>query len=510
MQRPGHKINPRDADPNEYITFIRSLQNSANSDGAEHILKAIAAQVKRIMVKRFMLIGTLEEAAYNGVFAGRNWNHGQAIELVLRRPNGQFYPLSYLLSVMAHEMAHITHMNHGPEFKRLNVAITKDIAGLQAQGYYGDGFWSDGKRLHDGVSLGAEGLKANELPRYVCGVTKSDARMARIFRGRGPASSRDPKMVNGEASHRSGRQTQRRYKAGARNYVDMGESSGRLDGLRELTKEDHEWRKGWTDERVRELVRQGVEEKKAKRRAADQFKKEHPWYKAGSTRGKQAKSKTAAADRAWAYERLLGIGSRSKERDEPDELDLKVQAPAEDETSGSDEDGTQILNVEDPRLSVEERQKELDTEHGNVAPSGSRRPEWQEFFAEVSASTAGRDSRAFDRSGPSSGKSSSAMGRELSRPGVIEILDSSDEGRVPHKRVRKAKEDAGSTKLQSRSVRRQTVSSPTSERDVIRERRLRALGGTALGGTVTTLSGTARHNGDRSVSKATTGPTDKR
>ncbi|GMK58823.1 hypothetical protein CspeluHIS016_0602650 [Cutaneotrichosporon spelunceum] len=491
MQRPGQpltfrsKINPRDADPNEYITFIRSLQNSANSDGAERILKAIAAQVKRIMAKRFMLIGTLEEAAYNGV------------------------------------MAHITHMNHGPEFKRLNVAITKDIAGLQAQGYYGDGFWSDGKRLHDGVSLGAEGLKANELPRYVCGVTKSDARMARIFRGRGPASSRGPKMVNGEASHRSGRQTQRRYKAGARNYVDMGESSGRLDGLRELTKEDHEWRKGWTDERVRELVRQGVEEKKAKRRAADQFKKEHPWYKAGSTRGKQAKSKTsdfwrnstnpsAAADRAWAYERLLGIGSRSKERDEPDELDLRVQAPAEDETSGSDEDGTQILNVEDPRLSVEERQKELDTEHGNVAPSGSRRPEWQEFFAEVSASTAGRNSRAFDRSGPSSGKSSSAMGRELSRPGVIEILDSSDEGRVPHKRVRKAKEDAGSTKLQSRSVRRQTVSSPTSERDVIRERRLRARGGTALGGTVTTLSGTARHNGDRPVSKATTGPTDKR
>lgn len=37
-------------------------------------------------------------------FAGRNWNHGQTVELVLRRPDGRFYPLPYIMSVMCHEV----------------------------------------------------------------------------------------------------------------------------------------------------------------------------------------------------------------------------------------------------------------------------------------------------------------------------------------------------------------------------------------------------------------------
>ncbi|BEI99116.1 hypothetical protein CcaverHIS631_0401590 [Cutaneotrichosporon cavernicola] len=515
MQRPGHKINPREADPNEYITFIRSLQNRANPAEAEHILKAIAAQVKRIMGERFMLIGTLEEAAYNGVFAGRNWNHGQTVELVLRRPNGQFYPLSYMLSVMAHEMAHITvcssgdgvdikHMNHGPEFKKLNAAISKDIADLQAQRHYGDGFWSDGKRLHDGALLGAEGLKANELPLYVCGVTKSDARKTGTRRGCGPASSRARKMVDGEASHRSGRQTERRRKYGARNNVDMGESSGRLDGLRELTKEDHEWRKEWIDELVTQFVGQGLEEKKAKRRAADQFKKQNPWYRAGNTRGKQAKSKTAAADRAAAYERLLGIGSQPKPEDEEDKLELTAYESEEGE--GSSNDDIQIMDVEDPHVSIEERRKELDTEHNGETsgPSGGLRPEWEEFFAQPATSKAGRELRGSDRSGMSSGRSSFPKGRGRAAASCdepIEILDSSDEECEPHKRFRTAKGDGDSTKHLTRGTGRQTqasTSSSFSERDLIREQRLRA-----LGGATTTLSGTSHPSGGRSVSKAT-------
>ena len=81
-----------------------------------------------------MFIHTLEEAAFNRVFAGRNWNHGQVsclscsngvqaytpqtIELVLRGPTGRFMPLQYISSVMCHEMAHIEQMNHGPKFQK--------------------------------------------------------------------------------------------------------------------------------------------------------------------------------------------------------------------------------------------------------------------------------------------------------------------------------------------------------------------------------------------------------
>lgn len=54
----------------------------------------------------------------------------------------------------------------------------------------------------------------------------------------------------------------------------------------EITKEDRERRQTWIDVRVAKLVREGIEEKKAKRRAADQFKKENPWYREGSSRGK--------------------------------------------------------------------------------------------------------------------------------------------------------------------------------------------------------------------------------
>ena len=63
--------------------------------------------MKKIMKERFMFVGTLEEAEFNRVvsvagvhgghhlqwqFAGRNWNHGQSIELVLRNARGQFLP----------------------------------------------------------------------------------------------------------------------------------------------------------------------------------------------------------------------------------------------------------------------------------------------------------------------------------------------------------------------------------------------------------------------------------
>ena len=60
---------------------------------------------------------------------------------------------------------------------------------MQARGYFGDGFWSDGRRLKDSAKMGAEGLRGlsesftitrlmaskgpSDFPEYVCGVSAS-------------------------------------------------------------------------------------------------------------------------------------------------------------------------------------------------------------------------------------------------------------------------------------------------------------------------------------------------
>ena len=87
---------------------------------------------------------SLTEYEHNREFAGRNWNAGEIIELVLRRPDHSLYvppscdvrtpvvrltprlhsprsaPYLFVLSVMCHELAHIEQMNHSPEFRRVS------------------------------------------------------------------------------------------------------------------------------------------------------------------------------------------------------------------------------------------------------------------------------------------------------------------------------------------------------------------------------------------------------
>lgn len=55
----------------------------------------------------------------------------------------------------------------------------------------------------------------------------------------------------------------------------------------EITAEDKEARQKWIDNMVQQLTSSGVGEAKAKRQAAGMFDEVHPWYKQGSTRGKQ-------------------------------------------------------------------------------------------------------------------------------------------------------------------------------------------------------------------------------
>lgn len=139
------KLNLRESDPNPQITFITALPldvvlNGARQRGRQvklvdrlaldngssssavtsssssaapipseqdalQMLKMLAAQVSRIMKSRGMRVNSFEEYPYNKVFAGRNWNHGEVVELVLRKPDGRFWPVRWLQKVLCHEVS---------------------------------------------------------------------------------------------------------------------------------------------------------------------------------------------------------------------------------------------------------------------------------------------------------------------------------------------------------------------------------------------------------------------
>ncbi|WWC86328.1 uncharacterized protein L201_001201 [Kwoniella dendrophila CBS 6074] len=345
------------------------------------------------MRDRFMQVHTLEEAEFNRVFAGRNWNHGQSIELVLRGPTGRFLPMSYIISVMCHEMAHIEQMNHGPKFQKLMAEIKADVSRLQARGYYGDGFWSDGKRLRDSVRMGGEGYRASDFPEYVCGVSAADARKAKRPT-RGPGSSRAPGLVKGEASHRSGRQTEYKRKAGMKNNADMGEGGSRLDGGRQITKEDREQRKSYIEDISQALLDQGMSLTKAKKRAGEMWEEDNPWWKDGSTRGKVAKSKNATEMRAAAAEaRLRALAGPSTSEIKPP-ITPKDEENEEVNTSEEEEDVKPVFDeydeVDDPHINAEERRKEMEDEM-NDEEREALRGGWEEYISPLKSGGSSKD-----------------------------------------------------------------------------------------------------------------------
>ncbi|RXW21045.1 hypothetical protein EST38_g4815 [Candolleomyces aberdarensis] len=134
------RLNETEVNPNPHVNFITALPSIPEiQEESRQLLRALAAQVKPIMKSHGFVVNSLEEYEYNQVFAGRNWNHGETVELVLRRPGGEFYPTSWLMSTLCHELAHIKHMNHGPGFQALWKLLRLEVRQLQERGYYGDG-----------------------------------------------------------------------------------------------------------------------------------------------------------------------------------------------------------------------------------------------------------------------------------------------------------------------------------------------------------------------------------
>lgn len=86
-------------------------------------------------------------AKYNSEFAGRNWNGGEVVEIVLRSPSGVFYPHKMLCSVMAHELAHNREMNHGKNFRKIDKMYRQLVFSLIGRGFFGTGLWGEGRTL---------------------------------------------------------------------------------------------------------------------------------------------------------------------------------------------------------------------------------------------------------------------------------------------------------------------------------------------------------------------------
>lgn len=165
------RINDKDTTRNPFINFVTALPGPRH-DEALRRLQQLSAMVKPLMQEQGFHVNSLEQYEWNREFAGRCWNNGEVVELVLTSANGEWMPLQYVLYVFCHELAHIKHMNHIP---RLHGALTRHLKELalqkQRQGYYGDGLWSAGRQLEGGGFVGGLGMHQGDeqLPEHVCG-----------------------------------------------------------------------------------------------------------------------------------------------------------------------------------------------------------------------------------------------------------------------------------------------------------------------------------------------------
>lgn len=178
-----------------------------------------------------------------------------------------------------------------------------------------------------------------------------------------------------------------------------------------------------------------------------------------------------------------------QQEEETDELDSRDGFESEEgrefDSGGSDDD--EVIAIEDPHLSVEQRRREIEDEMSE----GERevlRPDWKAFLVQAVASAARRDEGGSRRPGPSrprsnaSGSSSKRVRTSFTPTTPIYVPDSDDE-LPPPKRSLGMKDEPDSPKPAVRapvaSSSRQpypSSSNALNARALVRDQRLRALG----------------------------------
>ncbi|CAB4486477.1 unnamed protein product [Rhizophagus irregularis] len=137
------------------IRNFRSLTQFSNHEEALNLLKKLASHVIPIMNNRNWRVGSLEEFLPDQAnLLGINVNHGQKICIRLRPHYNQsrFYDFDHLIETMLHELTHIKFGPHDSSFYNLLDELNDEYDVLLTQGFTGGGFFSDGKRVGEGIS----------------------------------------------------------------------------------------------------------------------------------------------------------------------------------------------------------------------------------------------------------------------------------------------------------------------------------------------------------------------
>ncbi|KAJ9092358.1 hypothetical protein QFC21_006858 [Naganishia friedmannii] len=321
-------------------------------------MKTVAAQMKRIMEKRKLVVNSFEE-----VLAGRNWNHGEVVELVLRRPNGSFLPLWYLLNVMCHEQ-----MNHGPAFQKLNNLIRIDCKEEQKKGYYGDGFYSSGTHLASSIVVEGGVIDAGDVPEYICGgAANRQAPNKKARTGQGARRRKRTLTNDGQASTSSGAQTAKKRKAGTSNtrVFEGREDAVRIDGAPEMTKDELKRVKALVNDRTATYRTSfGLTIKAATEKAMQSLTPSERRMIETSTRGKSARDMRAAH-----FERLLATKTEENKPEVGEEDTKPASAKDENTTDDTSDASDSAMSVDHGDLDeyAQEFLGEMDEDEKRVA-----------------------------------------------------------------------------------------------------------------------------------------------
>ncbi|KAF1811182.1 WLM-domain-containing protein [Eremomyces bilateralis CBS 781.70] len=193
------RINEKTQRPNALINFIRPLPG-ASEKLSQDFLERVAAIVYPIMKRNHIVVNALEEFPWNREFVGRNFNAGEAVQLVLRAKNGAWMPFRHVQMVMIHELAHCKEMNHGKNFWKVRDGYADELRALWTRNYTGEGFWGRGQTLLSGQYTTEVMPDTSMAPEHICGGTYRSARRKRK-RGQGGTSEK-PKLSYAERQQR--------------------------------------------------------------------------------------------------------------------------------------------------------------------------------------------------------------------------------------------------------------------------------------------------------------------
>jgi DNA-dependent metalloprotease WSS1 len=250
------------------------------------------------MKNNYIAVMALEEHKWNTEFAGRNFNAGEVIQLVLRGRSGHWLPFRHVQMVMMHELAHCKEMNHSKDFWKVRNGYAEEMRGLWGRGYTGDGLWGRGRAVTEQF-VESTTVEEGDLPEHTCGGT---------FRSGGRKRKRGAGKPDGRTTMSYAERMQKRM---LRKFGTGGVKLG-------------------DDEDTRVKLEEG-KKPKGKPRVAK------------SARGRELRAAAALA----RFEKVKEEGIKKEEEVTDSETDSEYDwPPSDDETAAVDENGKKILDAQ--------------------------------------------------------------------------------------------------------------------------------------------------------------------